>query len=104
MAKIRQTNEAVNWLQDIFDYISQDNPNIAHKVIKGIYNKAQILIDFPQIGHLYRKETKGEIRILLYGHYRITYFFLPDNKTVEILGVFHGAMEIDRYLKKYISL
>jgi toxin ParE1/3/4 len=39
----------------------------------------------------------GEIRILLYGHYRIAYLLKKD-KRVEILGVFHGSLDIDRYL------
>lgn len=99
MAKIRWTSEAVNWLQDIFEYISQENPSAAHKVVDGIYNKAQTLKKFPKIGHIYRNEPEGEIRILLYGHYRITYF-LKSSENIEILGVFHGAMEIERYLSK----
>ncbi len=37
------------------------------------------------------------IRILLHGHYRIAYLIKQDGD-VDILGVFHGAMELDRYL------
>ncbi|KAA3617093.1 MAG: type II toxin-antitoxin system RelE/ParE family toxin [Calditrichaeota bacterium] len=51
MAKIRWTNEAVNWLNEIYNYISQENPNAAHKVVNGIYNKAQVLREFPKVGH-----------------------------------------------------
>ncbi len=99
MEKIKWTNEAINWLQDIFNYISQDNPNAAQNVVDGIYNKAQLLLEFPKIGQIYRIEREGEIRTLLYGHYRITYLLKPD-ETVEILGVFHGAMDLERYLSK----
>ncbi len=55
MAKIRWTKEAADWLQDIFDYISKDNSSAAQKVVEGIYEKAQILKDFPRIGHIYRE-------------------------------------------------
>lgn len=99
MAKIRWTNEAVNWLQEIFEYISLENPKAAQKVVEGIYNKAQTLKKFPKTGHIYRNEPEGEIRILLYGHYRITYLMKSD-EIIEILGVFHGALEIERYLTK----
>jgi toxin ParE1/3/4 len=68
MAEIRWTLEAVKWLQDIHDYISKDNPNAAQKVISDIYEKAQILKEFPEIGYRYRNEPDGEIRILLFGH------------------------------------
>ncbi|MFZ2396135.1 MAG: type II toxin-antitoxin system RelE/ParE family toxin [Smithella sp.] len=98
MARIRWTNEAEKWLRDIHDYIAQDNPIAAQRVISAIYEKAQILKDFPEIGYKNRTEPEGEIRILLYGHYRIAYL-IRDKDLIDILGIFHGAMEIDRYLR-----
>ena len=74
MAEIKWTEEASQWLKEIFDYIAQDNPLAAQRVVNGIYDKTQILKSFPKIGYLYRKEPEGEIRVLLYGHYRIAYF------------------------------
>ncbi len=98
MAKIRWTSEADKWLREIYDYIAQDNENAAQRVITGIYKKVQILKDFPEIGYKYRSEPEGDIRILLYGHYRITYL-IRSKELIDILGVFHGAIEIERYLK-----
>ncbi|MEW5766153.1 MAG: type II toxin-antitoxin system RelE/ParE family toxin [bacterium] len=98
MAKIKWTPEAENWLREIYNYIAQDNVNAAQRVVKGIYGKAQVLKDFPEIGYKYRSEPEGDIRILLYGHYRITYL-IRNKKMIDNLGVFHGAMDIDRYLK-----
>ena len=97
MAEIRWTEEAHRWLRDIHDYIAEDNPDVAQRVVSGIYDKAQVLRRFPEIGHKYHDETEGEIRILLYGHYRIAYLLGPPD-TIDILGVFHGALDIDRYL------
>ena len=98
MAEIRWTDEAVAWLSDIYEFISEDNPVAAQKVVEGIYEKAQVLKIFPKIGYQYKDEEEGEIRILLYGHYRIAYLVKPE--LVEILGVFHGALNIDRYIKQ----
>ncbi len=97
MAEIRWTVEAEKWLKNIYDYIAQDDPRAAAKVVEGIYGKAQLLKEYPEIGYRYRSEPEGEIRILLYGHYRIAYL-LAGNELIDILGVFHGALEIDRYL------
>jgi plasmid stabilization system protein ParE len=97
MGKIVWTEESASWLQDIYDYIAKDSIEAAQKVVTGIYERAQILANFPKIGHVYRAETEGEIRVLLYGHYRIAYL-IRKNGRVEILGVFHGALDIDRYL------
>ncbi|MDI1278374.1 hypothetical protein [Methylobacter sp.] len=49
------------------------------------------------MGYLYRKESDGDIRILLYGHYRIAYL-IKSSKRIDILGVFHGSLDIDRFL------
>jgi plasmid stabilization system protein ParE len=96
MAKIRWSFEAERWLKEIYEYITEDNPTAAEKVVTGIHDKAQMLSEFPQIGHKYREEPEGDIRILLYGHYRIAYI-INDNY-IDILGVFHGALDIERYL------
>ncbi|MCK4817619.1 type II toxin-antitoxin system RelE/ParE family toxin [bacterium] len=98
MAEIRWTEEAVWWLKDIHEYISEDNPAAAQKVVEGIYEKSQILKTFPEIGYKYKDEPDGEIRILLYGHYRIAYII--KDTVVEILGIFHGALKIERYIKR----
>jgi toxin ParE1/3/4 len=98
MAQIRWTKEAAAWLEDIFQYIAQDNPLAAANVVAGIYEKIQMLAGFPCAGHVYRKEPEGEVRVLLFGHYRIAYLVRSRDDLVEILGVFHGAMDIARYL------
>ena len=97
MAEIVWTEEAERWLRDIHDYIASDNLVSAAKVITGIFEKSQVLRRFPKIGHKYRDEPEGEIRILLYGHYRIAYLLRPSQE-IDVLGVFHGALDIARYL------
>ena len=73
MAILNWTYEAERWLREIHTYIAIDSPKSANQVIAGIYKKAQLLKDFPEIGYQYRTEPEGDIRILLYGHYRIAY-------------------------------
>jgi plasmid stabilization system protein ParE len=85
------------WLRDIFEYIAQDNPVAATRVAEGIYERAQVLSEFPQIGHRYEGIADREVRILLYGHYRIAYL-IKSEEDIDILGVFHGALDIRRYL------
>jgi plasmid stabilization system protein ParE len=97
MAEINWTAEAERWLRDIHDYIAQDSPESAIRVVEDIYERAQILRQFPEIGYRYDRIPNEHIRILLYGHYRIAYLIKPDGN-IDILGVFHGALDIDRYL------
>ena len=96
MAEIRWTYEAELWLKEIYDYIALDNPKAAQEVVDGIYTTAQLLKDQPNMGYMYEMAGMEEVRILLYEHYRITYLILEDR--IDILGVFHGALDIDKYL------
>ena len=95
MAQINWTDEALRWLEDIFEYIAQDNPQAAGETVQGIYDRAQSLAEFPEMGQRYQG-SKRNVRILLYGHYRIAYLVKP-NGVVDILGVFHGALDLGRY-------
>ena len=97
MAEIRWTDEAAKWLKKIYNYIAEENPIAAQSVVEGIYKKVQILKTFPKVGYKYRDEPEGPIRILLYGHYRIAYII--KHESVEILGVFHGSLKMEDYIK-----
>ena len=97
MAEINWTVEAERWLQDIHDYLAATNPRAAARVVEGIYEKVQLLRQFPELGHRYDRHPAQHIRILLYGHYRIAYLLKRDDN-IDILGVFHGALNLERYL------
>jgi plasmid stabilization system protein ParE len=95
VAHVTWTAEAQRWLQEIYDYIARDNPDAAYRTITAIHERTQILPRFPQIGTQYR--SAPHIRILIESNYRIAYLLKPDG-TIDILGVFHGALPIERYL------
>jgi plasmid stabilization system protein ParE len=96
VAKITWTAEAQRWLEEIHDYIAQDNPDAAMRTVTAIYDRSRLLSKFPEIGYRYRQDR--DVRVLLYGHYRIAYLVKPAGDS-DILGVFHGALEIERYLR-----
>ena len=54
----------------------------------------QTLASFPEIGHRYLASSRN-VRILLYGHYRIAYL-VKDDGNIDILGVFHASLDITR--------
>jgi len=98
LAKVVWTNEAERWLRKIHDYIAADKPAAAFGVVESIYRRAQILAQFPDLGHAYQTPSGRDARILLWGHYRIVYIQRPGDE-IHIVGVFHGAMDLKRYLE-----
>lgn len=99
MAKINWTREAEDWLKKIFDYIAEDNRYAATRFVTAIYKKAEILTKFPLIGYQLHDWLNRHIRVLLYGHYRIVYL-IKDDENIDILGVFHGALNLENYIPK----
>lgn len=97
MARVIWTAEAEQWLKDIYEYIASDSPVSALHVIEKIIEKTELLTKYPELGHKYESESDENVRILLYGHYRIAYF-IPSDDLVVILGVFHGSLDLDRYI------
>ena len=85
-------------MQGIFDYIATDSPSAAHRVVVGIDTKIQLLKGSPRLGQRYEAIVDREVREILYGHYRIAYLLQSETR-IQILGIYHGAMDIDRYLQ-----
>jgi plasmid stabilization system protein ParE len=96
VAELRWTAEAERWLEEIHDFIALDNPEAAGRTVAGIYEKAEELRDFPGIGYGFEGRAGRAVRIVLYGHYRIAYHL--KDEAIEILGVFHGALDLERLL------
>jgi len=68
MAELRWTQEALDWLEDIYRYIAQDNPQAAANVIDGILKKVDVLTAFPNVGTRYGNDSM--IRSLTIAEYR----------------------------------
>lgn len=98
MAQVTWTAEAQLWLRDIHDYIAAENPAAAQRVALAIYESVRVLHEHPRLGQRYLYVTDREVRILHYSHYRIAYLIRENTRDIDILGVFHGALPIERYL------
>jgi toxin ParE1/3/4 len=99
MAQVIWTAEAERWLKEIYDYIAADNPRAAKRTVDAIAAKASLLCRFPELGYRYQSQATAakNLRIILYGHYRIAYRIEPDGR-IPIVGVFHAALDMDRFL------
>jgi plasmid stabilization system protein ParE len=65
VAQVAWSAEAERWPLRIHDYIARDSPHNAFTVVEAIYERAQILEQFPLMGHSYRSLSGRDLRILL---------------------------------------
>lgn len=98
MGKITWTEEAKRWMREIYDFIANDNPEAAGEVVLDIFNNAQKLMKYPQLGRRLSGYDNLELRCYQYDNFRIVYL-VKKIGAIEIIGVFHNALDINRYLK-----
>lgn len=91
MGRVGWSAEALRWLREIRSYIALDNPAAARRTVAGILERVEMLGTFPEAGQRYERVAEREVRILLYGHYRIAYLVTHD-RHVLLIGIFHGVL------------
>lgn len=83
-------DDAVHDLQSLHQYITSENPSAANRVAKRILNAVNLLIAQPSMGRKGRVHSTRELVV------SGTPFIIPyrvKNKNIEILRVFHSAMQ-----------
>lgn len=86
--KLRYAPRARSDLAEIHDYIAQENPGAARRVILLIRKAAESLLENPQIGRLGRVEGTRELTISRFP-FTVTYHVVETE--VQILAVIHTA-------------
>ncbi len=84
--------EALADLEEIYDYIAEDNPTAAGTFVAELRERCGVLAEQPLIGRE-RPELHPDLRGFPMGRYVIFYRVLTDE--VEIVTVIHGARDIE---------
>ncbi|WP_109366661.1 type II toxin-antitoxin system RelE/ParE family toxin [Ochrobactrum soli] len=90
------TREAEGDLEQIADYIAQDNPRRALSFLQELRNTCEKLADNPLAFPLVPRYESQRIRRHVYGNYLI--FYRADETRIVILHVFNGAMDYAAHL------
>ena len=86
--KLVWTNEALNRLSKIDDYISQDNIGRAQKFVNKLINSASSIPQYPQKGRVVPEFGLSDIREIIYKNDRIVYRIKVDQ--IQILTIFEA--------------
>ncbi len=76
---------AVERLENIFDFISEENKTAANKVIERIFKKIETLSKYPERGRKVPEANREEIREVFESEHRIIY--RVESKKVFILTI-----------------
>ena len=89
MVEIKWTNNALEELDDIANYISKDSPKYAQILIKQIYEMVSHLEQFPNFGRKVPEYNDPNLREILFKNYRIIYLIKQNH--LEIISIIHGS-------------
>ncbi|WP_428382048.1 type II toxin-antitoxin system RelE/ParE family toxin [Nevskia ramosa] len=87
--KVFWTDRAKARLREIHDYIAQDAPLAAPKVVRRLVQCSRQLAELPWSGRSVPEYQQDDLRELLERPYRIIYVVLPDQGRVDVLTVRH---------------
>jgi toxin ParE1/3/4 len=90
MAKISWSNLALDDLRSIYDYVAQDSPKYADRLIDKVIERVDALEQHPMIGRKVPEFDDEAIRELVEGNYRIIYRVEP-NDNIGISRIHHSA-------------
>lgn len=86
--KLRYTPRAKQDIADIHDYIAQENPQAARRVVFVIRKVAETLRQNPQVGRAGRVAGTRELTVV---HFPFMLAYCIESEEVQVLAVVHTA-------------
>jgi len=96
--KVHWTARAEARLDMIYNYIAQDNPAAALRVVGQVLRRSEQIATHPESGRQVLDYAREDVRELIEGHYRIVYRILPTR--IDVLTVMHTAQLLPTDLKR----
>jgi len=93
MVKLIWTDQAINDLGDIGDYIAENSEKFAKLTVRKLLDRTNILKDFPKAGRIVPEKNESNVRELIEGNYRIIYEVISQEQ-INILTVYHSARDL----------
>jgi addiction module RelE/StbE family toxin len=87
--RVHWTNNALKHLLDIYEYISQNSPFYAQRIVDRLTKRSEQIASFPMSGRNVPEYLAEDVRELIEKPYRIIYRIKPDQ--IDVLAVVHGA-------------
>ena len=85
-------------LLEIFDYISQDNPDAAHRIVDELRAAMRRLAKMPEMGHSRQDLAREPLRFWPVYSYLIIY--RPEQRPLQVVRVLHGSRDVRNILEE----
>jgi len=89
MAEINWTDQAIEDIDNIAQFIAQDSPGFARIQVQRFFTRVEILKTQPKLGRMVPEIEEDQLRELIQGNYRIIYKIVDAN-LIDILTIHHS--------------
>jgi plasmid stabilization system protein ParE len=96
--KVKWNVRARNKLQQIVNYIAEDNPTAAIKYGNEIFSRTEKLLEFPNAGFVYQVNGQHIIRKIVIGKTKTIFYRATDN-AIYILALHDNRQLLKRQKK-----
>mgnify|MGYP001581424366 FL=1 len=93
MVKIVWTDQAIQDLNDIGEFIAKDSERYSREVIRSLFESTLLIKSHPKAGRIVPEYHTDYLRELIRGSYRIVYRIV-DIYRIDILTVNHSARQL----------
>ncbi len=87
--RVHWTENAINHLLGIYEYISQNSPYYAERMVDRLTRRSEQIANFPMSGRKVPEYPVENIRELIEKPYRIVYRIKKDQ--IDVLAIVHSA-------------
>jgi addiction module RelE/StbE family toxin len=87
--KVNWTETAINHLAAIREYIAQDSPEYARRLVDRLTRRSKQIAAFPLSGRVVPEYEIEQVREVIEGSYRIIYHITADQ--IDVLAVIHTS-------------
>ena len=92
------SRDAERDLEDLWDYIAEENVGAADRLIARLFDAFEELGRFPGLGHKREDLTNFPVLFWPVGNYLIIY--RADRTPIQIVAVVHGSRDIPAFLRR----
>ncbi len=89
---VNWTDNAIDHLVGIYEYISQSSPTYGHRMVNRLTRRSEQLAQFPMSGRKVPEYHMKNLREIVESGYRILYHIRPNQ--IDVIAVVHGSQPL----------
>lgn len=83
------SDSALERIAEFLDYIGEENPAAAHRMLEDLRDRVRVLADFPRLGRPLADDVDPGLRRLVLGNHVLVYRIHEASQTVTIASIRH---------------